>query len=145
MFACGGRTEPDPDRDALFATATNGAIQRAAPCEEVRTAEVSSSNGLLRQSDLDALRGRIARAEIGDIQRCLAEVNAYNECFLALPCTAFADNAVPAWLAGVSAAPCACGVVDAPFGGPLPQTLANCVGILPVRVAPARPGFACPK
>jgi len=141
---CGGRAEPDPDREALFATATNGSIQRAHPCEAVRRAEISSANGLLTKSALDALRSRIEGADVGEVKRCLADVNAYDECFLELPCDAFADAAVPAWLAGADLAPCACGVVQMPFAGPLPQNLGACIGILPVEVAPPRPGFSCP-
>jgi len=146
LSACGGRAEPDPDREALFATASNGSIQRSHPCEEVRRAEASSLNGLLPKSDWDELRSRIEAAELSDVQRCLADVNAYNECFLALPCDAFAYGAVPAWLAGAFAAPCACGVVYMPFAGPLPQSLASCVGILPVGgSSAARLGSLCPE
>jgi hypothetical protein len=145
VSGCGGRVEPDPDREALFETTTNGSIQRAHRCEDVRRAEISSVNGPVPKSESNALRGRIEEAERSDVQRCLADVKAYNECFFELPCDVFAEASSPAWLLGVNAAPCACGVVDMPFAGPLPQTLASCVGILPVEVAPPRPGFSCPE
>jgi hypothetical protein len=145
VSSCGGRVEPDPDRETLFATATDGSIQHAHSCEEVRNAEVSSPNGLLPKPASDALRSRIDEAEIGDVRKCLAEVETYDECFLALPCDAFAEATQPVWLAGADAAPCGCGVVSMPFAGPLPQTLASCASLLPVSVAPARPGFSCPE
>jgi len=35
-LSCGGRTAPDPDREALFTIVTDGALQRAHACEEAR-------------------------------------------------------------------------------------------------------------
>jgi len=143
--SCGGRDESDPAREALFQTVAGGSVQHDHPCPDVRAAEVSASNGILPESVWDGLRTRIAEADLAAVQGCLAEVQAYNRCFLDLPCDAFANSHSPAWLVGADAAPCACGVVLRPFGGTLPKNLASCIGILPVSVAPSRPGVGCPE
>jgi hypothetical protein len=147
LFSCAGRSEWGPDREALFIIATSGSTQRDHACQEVRDAEFSSRNGFVTETMADALRQRIAEAKLSDVQRCLEDVQAYNQCYLDLPCGAFADGAgaVPAWALGANSAPCACGVVQMPFAGPLPSSLASCIGILPISVGPARPGFACPS
>jgi hypothetical protein len=146
-FSCAGRSEWGADREALFVIATSGATQGDHPCQQVRDAEFSLRTGFLTKSMADTLRQRIAEAELGDVQDCLKDVEAYNQCFLDLSCDAFTggSGAVPAWALGANTAPCACGVVRAPFGGPLSSSLASCVGILPVSVGPPRPGFACPS
>lgn len=144
LVGCGGQVDWGPDREALFVTATSGSTQHDHSCQHVRDEEFSLHNGLLTKSQADALHARIADADVSDVQRCLAEVQAYNECFLALPCDAFSDRPVPAWLLGADAAPCACGVVAMPFAGPLPATLNDCTAILPVAVAPPRLGVTCP-
>jgi hypothetical protein len=147
LFSCAGRSEWGPDREALFVIVTTGSAQHDHPCQQVRDAELSSRNGFLTKALTDTLRERIAEAELGDVQRCLADVQVYNQCFLGLACDAFMDGAgaAPAWLLGADAAPCACGVVRMPFAGPLPTSLASCIGILPVSIGPPRSGFACPE
>jgi len=152
--SCSGRTELalDPDRDALFAIVTNGSVQRDHVCQVVRDAEVSAQNQLLPESIESALRARIDSAKLADVQRCLAEVQSYNDCYLDLPCDAFASGTLPAWLLGSALAPCGCGVdtekkVSAgPYAlrSPLPDTLAACTGILPTSPPPPSPGEACP-
>lgn len=151
-LSCGGRTAPDPDREALFTIVTDGALQRAHPCQEARNVEASLKNGFLPESNAALLRERIEHAELSDLQLCLTQVRAYNVCFLSVSCDLLATTgALPAWLLGPEAAPCACGVdtehLAEPFAdGPLPETLAACVGLLPISRAPARPGEggACP-
>jgi hypothetical protein len=143
--SCGGRDEPDPDRQALFETVTRGSVQHDHPCANARVAEWSASNGLIPESALEALRIRIAQADLATVQGCLAQVQEYDQCFLDLPCDSFAESMVPAWLLGSNAAPCACGVVFMPFAGPLPTNLATCTGILPILVAPPGPGVGCPE
>ena len=151
-LSCGGRTAPDPDREALFTIVTDGALQRAHACQEVRNREVSLENGSLPESRAAALRERIDRAELSDVQLCLTQTRAYDTCFLSVTCDVLATTgALPAWLLGPEAAPCACGVdtehLEQPFAeGPLPETLAACVGLLPISRAPTRPGEggACP-
>ena len=151
VCSCAGRTESAPERDELFAIVTDGSIQRRHPCEIVRDAEVSSRNGFFPKLALDAFRTRLETAELVDAQHCLADVRAYNQCFLALPCKAFDPAALPAWLLGAEGAPCGCGVVGAdrtpgPFAtrGVLPDTLAGCAGLLPISAGPPRPVAACP-
>lgn len=147
LLGCAGRSEWGPDREALFVIATSGSTQRGHACQQARDAEFSSRTGFLTKSMADALRQRLSEAELGDVQRCLEDVEMYNQCYLDLPCDAFTDGAghVPAWALGANTAPCACGVVHMPFGGPLPASLASCIGILPVSSGPARPGFSCPS
>jgi hypothetical protein len=151
-LSCGGRTAPDPDREALFALVTDGALQRSHACAEARNAEVSLKNGFLPESAAAALRERIEHAELSDVQLCLTQVRAYDECFLGVSCDVLAiTGARPAWLLGPEAAPCACGVdtehLANPFAdGPLPETLTACAGLLPIAPPPARPGESggCP-
>ncbi len=122
------------------------------PAKKARNGEVSLTNGFLPESDAAALRERIERAELSDVQLCLTQTHAYDACFLGVSCDVLATTgALPAWLLGPEAAPCACGVdtehLAEPFAdGPLPETLAACVGLLPISRAPARPGKggACP-
>ena len=151
VFGCAGQGRPDPDRDALFATVTNGSIQRGHTCPEVRDAEISSRNGELPMSVTSAVQRNIEDAELGDVQRCLAEVKSYNQCFLDLPCEAFSSGTTPAWLLGAEAAPCGCGVdtekvPPGPFAtrGVLPDTLAACAGLLPILSPLPRPIVSCP-
>ena len=151
-LSCGGRTAPDRDREALFTIVTDGALQRAHPCPEARNDEVSLKNGFLPESAAAALRERIEHAELSDVQLCLTQVLAYDACFLSVSCDVLAaTGAAPAWLLGAKVAPCACGVdtehLPNPFvDRPLPETLTACVGLLPISLAPARPGesSACP-
>ena len=151
-LSCGGPTAPDPDREALFTMVTDGALQRAHACEEARNGEVSLKNGFLPESVAAALRDRIEHAELSDVQLCLTQARAYDACFLSVSCDVLATTgALPAWLLGPEAAPCACGVdtehLEQPFAdGPLPETLTACVGLLPISRAPPRPGEggACP-
>jgi hypothetical protein len=151
-LSCGGRTAPDPDREALFTIVTDGALQRAHVCEEARNREVSLKNGSLPDSHAAVLRERIDGAELSDVQLCLTQTRAYNACFLSVTCDVLATTgALPAWLLGPEAAPCACGVdtehLEQAFAeGPLPETLTACVGLLPISSVSARPGEggACP-
>jgi hypothetical protein len=151
-LSCGGRTAPDPDREALFTLVTDGALQRSHACQEARSREMSLKNGFLPESAAAALRERIEEAALSDVQLCLTQARAYDACFLSVPCDVLATTgALPAWLRGPEAAPCACGVdtehLVQPFAnGPLPETLTACVGLLPILGAPARPGEsgACP-
>ena len=151
-LSCGGRTAPEPDREALFTIVTDGALQRAHPCQEVRNREISFRNGFLPESHAAALRERIDRAELSDVQLCLTQTRAYDACFLSVSCDVLATTGnLPAWLLGPEAAPCACGVdtehLLTPFAAsPLPEGLTACVGLLPIARAPRRPGEtgACP-
>lgn len=150
-LSCGGRTAPDADRQALFALVTDGALQRAHSCQEARNGEAWLKDGFLPESAVAALHERIEHAELSDVQLCLTQVRAYDECFLGVSCEVLATTgALPAWLLGPEAAPCACGVDTehrtVPWVVGLPETLSACVGLLPVAHAPARPGEsdACP-
>ncbi len=148
LFGCGGRSEWGPDREELFVSATSGSTQHEHPCQNVQDTEFSLRTGFLTKSMADALHERIAQADADDVHRCLADVQTYNRCFLALPCEVLADATTPAWLLGDQSAPCACGVVHeslGPFAGPVPSSLSNCIGILPVTVGPPRPGIGCPE
>ncbi len=146
VCGCGGRGELDTEREGFFAILTNGAIQHDHRCAAVRNAESSTRNGFLPQAAVNALRSRIANADLSDVERCLADVEVYDKCFLDLPCTAFtAETAHPVWLAGSAAAPCGCGVdfrgVAGPFASPmLPEVLSSCASLLPVAALPPRPG-----
>jgi hypothetical protein len=149
-LGCGGRTAPDPDREALFTIVTDGALQRAHPCQEARDREASLKNGFLPESNAALLRERIEHAELSDVQLCLTQVRAYDVCFLSVSCDLLASSgALPAWLIGPEAAPCACGVdtehLEEPFAeGPLPETLTACVGLLPISRVSAMPGQGAP-
>jgi hypothetical protein len=151
VCGCGGRGELETEREGLFSIVTNGAIQRDHHCEKVSSHEISTRNGFLPEAAVSALHSRIADTNLGDVERCLAEVQVYNTCFLDLPCSAFtSETALPAWLAGSSAAPCGCGVDDqsppGPFAGPtLPKVLSSCIGLLPVAGLPPRPGLAASR
>jgi len=146
LFGCGARSELDVEREALFAIVTNGALQHDHHCGTVRSAEISTRNGFLEEAEVNAAHSRIASADLGSVQRCLAQVQVYNECFLKLQCSAFTlGMAEPAWLAGSWATPCGCGVDDRGASGPfavsqLPEVLSACVDLLPVTTLSPRPG-----
>lgn len=143
---CGARSEIETEREALFAIVTNGALQHDHPCGTVRSAEISTRNGFLEEAEVNAAHSRIASADLGSVQQCLAQVQAYDECFLNLPCSAFTPGAArPVWLSGSKAAPCGCGVdyrgAAGPFAGSkFPEALSACVGLLPVTTLPPMPG-----
>jgi len=147
----GGAVAADPERVTLFETVTNGSIQRAHPCQMVRDTEASLR--FLPEADLTALRIKIGQAELDDVRICLAQVQAYDECFSEVPCDALEYGRHPAWLLGSELAPCACGVdtehLNQPFGthGVLPDTLAACTGLLPISHPQVRPGESgqCPE
>ena len=151
-LGCDGRIAPDPDRELLFTILTDGALQRAHPCQEARNREASLKNGFLPESNAALLRERIEDAELSDVQLCLKQVRAYDVCFLSVSCDLLATTgALPAWMFGSEAAPCACGVdtehLEQPFAeGPLPEMLSACVGLLPIaRVSPLPGrGGTCP-
>lgn len=148
LLSCGTRSELETEREALFAIVTNGAVQHHHPCELVRRAEVSTRNGFLPEAQANAVHSRIGSADLGSVERCLAQVLAYNECFLELSCSAFTSDAdQPVWLAGSRVTPCGCGVdyrgAAGPFAEPrFPEALSACVGLLPVTTFGPMPGVA---
>ena len=67
--------------------------------------------GHVSESDAAALRERIEHAELSDVPLCLTHFRAHDACFLSVSCDVLATTgALPAWLLGPEAAPCACGV-----------------------------------
>jgi hypothetical protein len=145
---CGGETESE--RDELFSLVSGGSMQRAHTCQAVRDEETSLWAGFAPEQSWEMLRLRVDQAASDEVTRCLDEVRAYNECFLALPCSAFVDRAQPAWLLGTQFAPCGCGVESGPTIGPfverrgtLPENLRACAEILPIGPLPPEVGFTC--
>lgn len=146
---CAGHSEPDSDRTELFAITTGASPLRDHRCEPARLSVAATVDGM-PTLEKRALRANIDAAKLTDVQRCLAEVRAYDDCYLALACGAFAESVVPAWLLGPELAPCGCGVTNreraGPFASPLPlpDTLASCVGIFPVIDAGGKSRGTCP-
>lgn len=145
-LGCGASTDRDPHRDALFALVTNGETQRQHPCAEVRDGELSAPSGKLEAADQAAVRARIDAAALTDVEQCILAVQAYNECYLQLPCDLLRVDPWPAWLVGSARAPCGCGVAElSPFvSSVLPENLYPCLGMLPVAEREWQVGGKCP-
>src|SRR5689334_17764750 len=126
--SCGGQVRTD--REELYDLLLSNELHEVHKCRDVLRALDE-----YRPEELaPALWRRIEQAEMEDVSRCLLEVEEYNRCYAALDCTELSEDTYPAWV-GVGSIPCSCGAVPpGPLQTYLPESLADCTGILPLWV-----------